>query len=155
LNELVKRYWKNILMILLISLVIILIVCLNKANIRKDALQRQADNAFENSLGLALSGLNIDYIKSDEGDRTYFYSRIISGLGSAKELIPFTSYKDNNNLSYMLEVLSQFMIKNFSSDFEFESEIQLKIYKHLQEIMFNPRDEDAVNRLEKFIDSIE
>lgn len=127
---------------------------LNRANNYEVTLQIHAEKSFKESLALALSGLNIDYDNIDETDKNYFYSAIISGLGSANELIPFTSYKDNEDLSYVLQTLSQFMAKKHPSGSEFEVEIQIKIYNYLQEVMFNPADYDSVNKLESFIDSI-
>lgn len=57
--KLSKASWKNIL-ITTITILIILIVLLSKAYIREDTLQRQVNNAFGESLSLALGGLNID-----------------------------------------------------------------------------------------------
>lgn len=142
-------------MITLMVVVILSVAFLNKIKVERDNLQRQADKAFLSSLDLALSGLNIDYTKVDGQDKTYFYSRIIANLGAAKELVPFTSYKHNKNLSYTLENLSQFLINNYSSGFTFDLEKQIDIYNYLLEINLNPTDKNTVNKLNEFFNSME
>jgi hypothetical protein len=153
LIKLSKASWKNIL-ITTITILIILIVLLSKAYIREDTLQRQVNNAFGESLSLALGGLNIDYSKIDETSKVYHYSEVIAGLGAAEGLIDFTSYKDVRELSYTLQNLKLFLIQNYYSGFSFGLEEQIDIYNLLLEIMLNPTDEDAITRLEKYIDSI-
>ena len=153
--KLSKASWKNIL-ITTITILIILIVLLSKAYIREDTLQRQVNNAFGESLGLALGGLNIDYSKIDETSKVYHYSEVITGIGAAEGLIDFTSYKDVKGLSYTLYNLKLFLIQNYSSGsgFSFELEKQIDIYNLLLEIMLNPVDEDAITKLEEYIDSM-
>ena len=83
-------------------------ISLKKDNVRKANLQDKIDSEFSSSLALTLNGLNIDYINTPNKDKTYFYSEVIAGLGAAEKLIPFTSYKDNNDLSYTLQSLKLF-----------------------------------------------
>jgi hypothetical protein len=96
----------------------------------------------------------IDYSKIDETSKVYHYSEVIAGLGAAEGLIDFTSYKDVRELSYTLQNLKLFLIQNYYSGFSFGLEEQIDIYNLLLEIMLNPTDEDAITRLEKYIDSI-
>lgn len=151
--KLLKASWKNILVIT-ITVLIVLIVLLSKAYIREDTLQEQVNNAFGESLSLALGGLNIDYSKIDETSKVYHYSEVIAGLGAAEGLIDFTSYKDVRELSYTLQNLKLFLIQNYSSGFSFGLEEQIDIYNFLLEIMLNPTDEDAITKLEEYIDSM-
>lgn len=147
--------WKNILIVALIVLVVLLITNLVNVNVDRNNLQNQADRAFSSAIDMALSGLNIDYTNINEKDQNYFYSRTITNLGIAKELISFTSYEHNDNLSYTLETLSEFLTNNYSSGFIFELETQFKIYNYLRQINLNPTDENMVNKLNEFINSIE
>lgn len=151
----IRTNWKNILMIILIVSVIILAVSLNKANTYKDMIEGYADNLFKDSISTAMSGLNIDYasIKLDEHSRNYHYSKIISGLGTASKLIPFSSYKDEkSDLSYTLERLELSLVRIYSSGFKLET--QTEIYNYLLEINLNPTDEEILDKLNKLIDLI-
>lgn len=152
--KLTKTSGKSILITTLITILIILIILFSQAYIREDTLQRQLNNAFEESIGLATAGLSINYSKSNETDRNYYYSRVITGLGAAESLIDFTSYKDVKGLSHTLQYLKLFLIQNYSSGFSFGLEEQIDIYNFLLEIRLNPTDEDAIAKLYKYINSV-
>lgn len=155
MGKLLKTNWRNILIVLLITLAAISMASLKKDNMNNANLQDKIDKEFSTSLALTLSGLNIDYINTPDEDKIYFYSQVIEGLGVAEKLIPLTSYKGNDDLSYALENVKLFLIKNYSSGFIFESDTQMEIYNYLNEIMINPRDLKAVSELYNFINSIE
>jgi hypothetical protein len=152
----IRKNWKDILTIILIVSVIILSISLNKANTYKDMTQGYADNVFKDSISTAMSGLNIDYtsIELDEHSRNYHYSKIISGLGTASNLVPFTSYKDEkSDLSYTLERLELALVRAYSSGFKLET--QTDIYNYLLEISLNPTDKETLDKLNKLIDLID
>lgn len=154
LIRLAQAGWRNILITTLTAILVILVILLVRANIREDTLKIQLNNAFEESLDLATAGLNIDYSKSNETDRNYYYSRVITGLGAAESLIEFTSYKDVKGLSHTLQYFKLFLIQNYSSGFSFGLEEQIDIYNFLLEIRLNPTDEDAITKIDKYINSI-
>lgn len=147
---------KDILVIVLTILVIILAISLNKANAYKDAIQKDADSLFKDSIGMAMGGLNIDYDSSDMSDqsRNYHFSKIISGLGTASRIVPFTSYKDGkSDLAYTLERLELAMVKMYPSEFELET--QIEIYNYLLQISSNPNDKRLLDKLDKLIDLLD
>ena len=140
-------------------LIISLIIIFGTYNFLIQNQHKQAANeSFRYNLSESDSCFGVDYTKFHEEDKIYYYMKAASNLHTALYILPFTSYKDNQDLKNVLSRLYLSITLHSTPESNNRlnafNEKEHDIFMCLHYININPNDKNNCKALAKIAEDI-
>lgn len=114
--------------------------------------KKDIDKAYVSAMDMISQGLNVDYTKLSEEDKTYYFTLITEGIGGAKFLYKSTSYYAGGSVQNLtLTKLQTYMNKQYLSDFTDFKHSQIDIYNLVGNICLDLNSNVAIEKLYEYL----